>query len=53
MKYGKLTFLLASAGASSLPALHATAFRLWWIVMTLTLLAAATALWRLVPRTTE
>ncbi|MBV9026009.1 MAG: hypothetical protein JO362_19980 [Streptomycetaceae bacterium] len=53
MEHGKLTSLLAPTGTATLPLLHFVAYRLWWVVMTLTLVAAAAALWRLVPRTTE
>lgn len=42
-----------AVGAASTPFLYATAYRLWWIVITLTLIAAAAALCRLVPRETR
>ncbi|MEU6368624.1 hypothetical protein ABZ876_23495 [Streptomyces sp. NPDC046931] len=51
MMHGKRTYIAASVGAAGGPSLLSTAYRLWWIVITL--VAAAAALWRLVPRRME
>ena len=52
MTHARPAGLAVGAGAGGTPFLHITAYRLWWIVITLTLIAAAAALCRLVPRKT-
>ncbi|MFI9648294.1 hypothetical protein ACIHAA_18605 [Streptomyces sp. NPDC052040] len=53
MMHGKPTQLAASAGTVTSPLLLTTAYRLWWVVMTLTLAAAVAAVCRLLLRRME
>jgi hypothetical protein len=48
--YGQYLATTTATSAVSLPLLYTTAYRLWWVVLTLTLIAAAAALYRLIPR---
>jgi hypothetical protein len=51
--YGHYHLASTATGATALPLLYSTAYRLWWVVLVLTLIAAALALWRLTPRKTK